>query len=197
MFTVPAFDALILFILLSLDKWDSRKELYKAIKEGDERAFKAFFEEHYDSLFVFLRSRNISREVSEDLIQKAFIYIWNNRHNIKPDLSLKAYLFRIAYTRMLNHVEQETHFLELDNHINGVSKTPHDIAEFNDLNKAFQKAISKMPEKRRIVFESCFLQDLTYRETAENLSVSIKTVENHMALAFRDLRKTLEIFKEN
>lgn len=196
MFTIPVFDALILLILLSINKWDSRKELYKAIKEGDERAFKAFFDKHYDSLFIFLRSRNISREVAEDLIQKAFIYIWKNRDKIKPELSLKAYLFRIAYTRMLNHIEQETHFLELDNNANGVSKTPHDVAEFNDLYKAFKKAISNMPEKRRIVFESCFLNDLTYRETAKNLSVSIKTVENHMALAFKDLRKTLEIFKE-
>ncbi|MDX1641423.1 MAG: sigma-70 family RNA polymerase sigma factor [Balneolaceae bacterium] len=196
MFTISVFDALLFFVLFSLDKWDSKEKLYKAIKEGDERAFRDFFNEHYDSLFIFLRSRNISREVAEDLIQKAFIYIWENRHNIKPDLSLKAYLFRTAYSRMLNYVEQKDHFVELDKQVNGISKTPHDTAEFNDLNKAFKEAIAEMPEKRRIVFESCFLNDLTYRETAENLSVSIKTVENHMALAFKDLRKTLEIFKK-
>ncbi|WP_234570732.1 RNA polymerase sigma factor [Rhodohalobacter sp. 614A] len=197
MFTVPTIEALILFILLSLDKWDSKKDLYKAIKDGDEKAFKVFFEEHYDSIFVFLRSRNVRRDVAEDLIQKAFIYIWKNRHKIKPELSLKAYLFRIAYTRMLNHIEQEHHFLELEKYTNGNSRTPQDLVEFKELNKAFRRAVSRMPEKRRIVFESCFLQDLTYRETAENLSVSIKTVENHMALAFKDLRKTLEVFKEN
>lgn len=197
MFTVPTIEALILFILLSLDKWDSKKDLYKAIKDGDEKAFKVFFEEHYDSIFVFLRSRNVRRDVAEDLIQKAFIYIWKNRHKIKPELSLKAYLFRIAYTRMLNHIEQENHFLELEKYTNGNSRTPQDLVEFKELNKAFRRAVSRMPEKRRIVFESCFLQDLTYRETAENLSVSIKTVENHMALAFKDLRKTLEVFKEN
>lgn len=196
MFVVPVFDILFLYIALSLEDRDDSKELYEAIKKGDEKAFQAFFNNHYDDLFVFLRSRNMSRDVAEDLIQKAFIYIWENKHKIKPDLSLKAYLFRIAYTRMLNYIEQEKKYVDFEEQVNGTSKTPHDSAEYTDLNEAFKKAISEMPEKRRLVFESCFLQDLTYRETAEILDISIKTVENHMALAFKDLRKELKFFKE-
>lgn len=197
MYLVPILDTILFAVLMGIQDSSARKELYAAIKNGDERAFKTFFDEYYDSLFVFLRSRNINREIAEDLIQKAFIYIWENRQKIKPDLSLKAYLFRIVYTRMINHTEQERHFLELEKHVNGTDKTPLDMTEYNDLVNAFQQAIEDMPEKRRLVFESCFLQELTYKETAENLSISVKTVENHMALAFRDLRETLKIFKEN
>ena len=191
---MPVMEALLLTILMNAREDSTQKEIYEAIKEGDEKAFKSFFENNYDSLFVYLRSRNIKQDVAKDIIQKAFIYIWENRQNIKPDLSLKAYLFRIIYTRMINHTEQERNFLELEKHANGIDKTPQDTAEYNDLYEAFRKAIEEMPEKRRLVFESCFIQELTYKETAEILSISVKTVENHMVLAFKDLREALKIY---
>lgn len=194
---LTSLELLLIFLALSIKENDTESELYEAIKKGNQKAFKAFFDEHYETLYLFLRNRNISRETAEDLIQKAFLYIWENRNNIKPELSLKSYLFRIAYTRMLNHFNQKKEYLDLNEDLNERSTTPEDAMEFNDLNKAFQEAVESMPKKRRMVFESCFIQDLTYKETAEALSVSVKTVENHMALAFRDLRKTLKIFNEN
>lgn len=187
---------LVFFIALAVDDFEDRAELYQAIKNGDEKAFKTFFDAHYDALFVFLRSRNIPKDIAEDLIQKAFLYIWEHRKNIKPNLSLKAYLFRIAYTRMLNHIEQDRNHLDIDDHINETTKTPLDSAEYQDLHTAFKEAITNMPERRRTVFESCFIEDLTYKETAELLSISVKTVENHMALAFKDLRKELKIYNK-
>jgi RNA polymerase sigma-70 factor (ECF subfamily) len=187
---------LLIFIALTSDRFDDESDLYKAIKHGDENAFKEFFDAHYDALFVFLRNRNISRESAEDLIQKAFLYIWEHRKRIKPDLSLKSYLYRIAYTRMLNYLEQEPNHANLDEHVNGTKKTPLDTIEYKDLNSAFEEAVSDLPERRRAVFESCFIEDLTYKETAEQLSISVKTVENHMALAFKDLRRKLEIYNK-
>lgn len=187
---------LFLFIALAADDSEASSEIYEAIKHGNEKAFKKFFDSHYDALFVFLRSRNIKRETAEDLIQKAFLYIWEHRERIKPNLSLKAYLYRIAYTRMLNHLEQTKDHLEIDDQIDGKTKTPHDAVEYNDLHSAFMEAVTNMPERRRAVFESCFIEDLTYKETAELLSISVKTVENHMALAFKDLREELKIYNE-
>ncbi len=187
---------LVLFIAFAADDSEASSELYKAIKQGDENAFKKFFDSHYDALFVFLRSRNIKREVAEDLIQKAFLYIWEHRERIKPNLSLKAYLFRIAYTRMLNYIEQSRDHVEIDDQMNGTTNTPQDAVEYNELKSAFREAVTNMPERRRAVFESCFIEDLTYKETAELLSISVKTVENHMALAFKDLREELKIYNK-
>lgn len=187
---------LVFFIAITTDRFENESALYQAIKEGDERAFKKFFDTHYDALFVYLRNRNITQHVAEDLIQKAFLYIWENRKRIKPNLSLKAYLYRIAYTRMLNHIDQNPNHADIDDLVKGTTNTPHDTAEYKDLLTSFKKAVSNMPERRRTVFESCFIKDLTYKETAKLLSISVKTVENHMALAFRDLREKLEIFNK-
>lgn len=172
------------------------RELAEQIKTGNHRAFRQFFDSHYDSLLYFLMSRNTDRANAEDLIQKAFIYIWEKRDNIDPDKSLRAYIFRIAYTRMLNH-HRDTKKFNNDEDIpeQEFSLTPEDTLQKSELDEAVAKAVASMPEKRGEVFTLCFMQQLTYKEAAEVLDVSPKTIENHMGLALKDIRRDLERFR--
>lgn len=195
--TSPLFEVSFLLVLLSLSDSSEKKQLYTAIKNGDEGAFKTFYDSQFDKLFIYLKNRGIQPDEAEDIIQKAFIYIWENRKKIKPGLSLKSYLYKIAYTRMINYVEQRKETSEWKDGLHANTNTPLDSIKHSDLNDAVKAAIRVMPERRRAVFEHCFLNELTYKETAEVLSISPKTVENHMALALRDIRKSLKIFKEN
>lgn len=171
------------------------QELYTAIKEGDQTAFKKFFDQHFDSLYSFLTHHQVHPDAAEDLIQTAFVYIWENRKKIKPGLSLKAYLFRIAYTRMINHFKSESRLTTIDDAPRVEKKDPADHLEYQDLKSSLDQAIEQLPEKRRVVFISCFLNELTYRETAEMLEISIKTVEAHMVLALKDIRSALQQFQ--
>jgi RNA polymerase sigma-70 factor (ECF subfamily) len=188
------------FVLIALatspaEEMDS-KALAQAIKVGNHEAFETFFDAHYDSLFRFLISNNTKREAAKDLIQKAFIYIWENRHRIDPEKSLRAYIFRIAYTRMLNHHRDHKKF-NTDEPVpdQQTDHTPEDMARANDLEQAIEHAIEQMPEKRGSVFQLCFIEDFTYREAAETLGVTKKTIENHMGLALKDMRKALKQFQ--
>lgn len=116
-----------------------------------------------------------------------------NRDSIDETKSLRAYLFRIAYTRMLNLFRDNSKFDK--------NQEVPDLAESNnsadepinrkELNRTIEKAISSMPDKRQEVFRLCFLQEFTYKEAAETLEVSVKTIENHMGLALKDLRSSL------
>lgn len=188
-------DTFFLLILFALASTSDSADLYKAIQNGDQDAFKDFFDNHYDNIFLYLLNRGMNQQEAEDLAQKAFVYIWENRKNIKPDLSLKSYLYRIAYTRMLNHFEQKKDTEELSEQLPLKHANPEENVEYRELQSALKKAIEKMPERRRAVFEHCFIQELSYRETAEVLSINRKTVENHMVLAYRDIRESLKIFK--
>jgi len=189
-------DTFFLLILFALASASDTADLYKAIQNGDQDAFKSFFDNHYENIFLYLINRGMNKQEAEDLTQKAFIYIWETRKNIKPGLSLKSYLYRIAYTRMLNHFKQKKDTDELPDQLLMKSVNPEENTEYLELKSALKKAIEKMPERRRAVFEHCFIQELSYRETAEVLSISKKSVENHMALAFRDIREMLKIFKK-
>jgi len=194
---IPQPIELLLFLLLisKLDKKES-ENLYSAIKNGDQKAFKDFYNSHFESLYNYVKSKGVQSDAAEDLIQKAFIYIWEKRENIRPDQSLKAYLFRIAYTRTINYMKGE----KTDQLLYGTYKdddpSPLENLQYKDLDQSLIQAIKKMPEKRRAVFEHCFINEFTYIETAEILDIAPKTVENHMGYALKDIRNMLKPFLE-
>jgi len=189
-------ESVLLLFLFAISDNKERQELYEAIKNGDQNAFKTFYDSNFEKLFVYLKNRGIRSDAAEDIIQKAFIYIWENRQKIDSSRSLRAYIYRIAYTRMLNYLDQKKESTEWDETFKKNEATPHQDAEYSDLKSSFKRALNSMPERRRAVFEHCFIQELTYKETAEVLSISPKTVENHMALAFKDMRSSLNDFQK-
>lgn len=184
---------LLLILSASLDSESNKTEIYIKIKNGDQKAFKKFFDSHHAELFRYLRQRGVAKEAAEDLIQKAFIYIWENRDQINEHKSLRAYLFRIAYTRMLNLFRDNEKYdrdQELPDLSSSEFKTDQEIHR-QELNQTIENAISAMPEKRQQVFRLCFLQEFSYKDAAQTLEVSVKTIENHMGLALKDLRESL------
>jgi len=162
------------------------------IKEGDESAFKTFFDRYHGLLFRYLKRRHVPDDVSEDLTQVAFITIWNKRSDIDEQKSLRAFLFKIAHNRALNFFRDTARFVDDPvDHEQAGTQNPEEEADFRKLQQSLYLAIQALPERRRAVFELCFLNEMTYRETAEILNISIKTVENQMGHALKSIRKAL------
>lgn len=187
-----------LLILLALKNEGNHDdpELLLAIKAGNHKAFKTFFKNHYAFLYHFLLKKGMSEQQSEDLVQQAFILIWEKRSEINVKKSLRAYLFKIAYTRMLNVIRDNSKFEDEATDIEGDSSYEPDHSIHNtELANAIEKAIQSMPNKRQTVFRLCFIQEFTYRDAADILNISHKTVENHMGLALKELRNKLISFK--
>ena len=196
MVTSAALQITLLALASSSHESMDRTDLARQIKQGNHKAFQSFFDAHYDSLFRFLVSKHTTPEAAKDLIQKAFVYIWEHRKNIDPQKSLRAYLFKIGYTRMLNHHRDNKKFSdEVSVPEQEYTLTPEDQARASDLRDAINQAIGQMPEKRRAVFQLCFMEDLTYKEAARVLNVTPKTIENHMGLAFKDMRGALQEYR--
>jgi RNA polymerase sigma-70 factor (ECF subfamily) len=182
-----------IFVFLALEIPDESKRIALQIKRGDPKAFKFFYDTHHKSVYRFLIARNVREEAAEDLVQQAFIWIWENRSSIDPEKSLKAYLFRIGYTRMLNQIRDNAKMMESDVYevqAEASESTDADILNA-ELRIKIQSVIASMPEKRRAVFELCYLQEMSYKQVAEILEMSVKTVENHMGLALKYLREQL------
>ncbi len=183
---------LLVYLAVNIAEGADDAVLAKRIKDGDHHAFKQFFDRYHGSLVSYLKRRGIDGETAEDIVQNAYIFIWERRSEIDPNKSLRAFLFRIGYTRALNHFRDTAKFdgkADLDLHTSQTKTSAK--AEFNLTNQHLQKAIQSLPEKRRAVFELCFLEDLTYRETAQTLGISIKTVENQMAHALKSIRAAM------
>ncbi len=191
-----------LIILLASQDADELNdpELALKIKNGDHEAFKEFFDRYHAYLMNFLMKRGTAKEAAKDLVQQAFVTIWEKRSEIDETKSLRSFLFRIAYTRMLNLFRDHKKFDE-EAEPENEDTTSIDIGEdekesrAKELNTAIENAISSMPDKRQEVFRMCFIQEFTYKETAQVLDVSVKTVENHMGLALKDMRKLLKDYR--
>ncbi|SHK57286.1 RNA polymerase sigma factor [Rhodothermus profundi] len=172
-------------------------ELARRIRAGDQQAFRLFFERYYAFLLHYLERMGVPSAVAEDLVQQAFLAVWERRAQIDPNRSLRAFLFRIGHNRALNHfrdtrrLSQQAELPELSDPAPGADRQ----TDAGFLQARLQEAIARLPERRRAVFELCFLQELTYREAAEVLGISPKTVENQMAQALRQLRAALSDFR--
>lgn len=172
--------------------------LTRRIRQGDARAFRAFFDRYHGLLYRYLRKRGVPGDVTEDLVQLAFLTIWERRADLDDGQSLRAFLFKIGYNRALNHFRDTARFVDVDQtDLDGPSAAPgqdHEAA-LHLMQRTLDEAVAALPERRRLVFELCFLEGLTYREAAEIMDVSIKTVENQMGHALKAIREAMALYR--
>lgn len=185
--------AIFFFLALASRYPDDHGNLSAKIKSGDKAAFESFYRKHSSALTSFMRSKGLNQQEAEDLLQQAFLIIWENRIDIDPNRSLRSFLFTTAYRRMLNIFRDKKDTVpEYAYRLTSDGQNPEESTETKEAIHQLHSALEKMPDKRRSVFELCYMQEFTYREAAEALGVTRKTVENHMALALKDLRKALK-----
>lgn len=171
--------------------------LAAALRAGDRTAFRAFFERHHGELLRYLRYRNVPDEQAEDLVQQAFVTVWERRESLRDDGSVRGLLFRIAYSRALNHFRDTSRLDRAQgDELPGAEPGPDMYAESRLIRERLEAAVAALPERRRAVFELCMLEGLSYREASEALDISAKTVENQMAHALRAVRAALSIHRE-
>jgi RNA polymerase sigma-70 factor, ECF subfamily len=155
-------DFLLLYLAVSGSTGLNDRDLARRIRNGDLEAFRQFFEEHKALLAGFLRKRQVPDDVAGDIIQNAFITIWERRSEIDENKSLRAYLFRISYTRALNHFRDTAKFtgshLHDDSPLLHIPKSdqagPEQQADHAIIRDALDRIIAGMPEKRRAVLSS-------------------------------------------
>jgi RNA polymerase sigma-70 factor, ECF subfamily len=185
----------LLLLGLALREDPDGSDLARRIRDGDREAFRIFFDRHHERLYGYICSRGVPDDAAADLVQNAFVYIWTHRASIDPEKSLRAYLFRIGYTRALNHVRDtaaEEGGADLDARVNEQGTSPEAETQVRLLRETVDAAIAELPERRRAAFTLCFIDGLSYREAAEVLDVTRKTIENHISHALRDLREALD-----
>jgi len=170
------------------------KILFAKIQKGNENAFEQIFKAYYGYLCLF-SSRIIEDEIAaEEIVQEFFVKFWEKRANIEIESSIKNYLFRSVKNLCLNHIKHKKVRAQYAQHI--ISEAEKNQFRDNyvevDLQKKIEESIDSLPEKRRKIFRLSREEGLKYREIAEKLNISIKTVEAQMGLAIKHLRNKLK-----
>jgi RNA polymerase sigma-70 factor (ECF subfamily) len=171
-----------------------KKQLFLEISKGSHEAFAHFFEIYEKRMYGFLYKMFRSREEVEELMQIVFVKVWENRATINHELSPNAYVFKIARNCALNMLRQKAYKLLLEKQLIENSNIIEDgetplIDE--DLKRHIESLVTNIPERRREIFKLRYEKDLSYKEIAEQLSISENTVNTQISLALNYLRKEL------
>ena len=176
----------------------SDQELISILQKGNDQAIDILFRRHYSfvcqAVYRILKDRN----TAEDIAQEVFFGLWKKRENLNITISVKAYLKRTAINKALNFIrDQKIKFDDKEEqlpHLTSNQSTTQQHLEAEDLQKKIDEAIDSLPEKCRLVFTLSRFEEMSYKEIADHLDISIKTVENQISKALKVLRSILGPF---
>jgi RNA polymerase sigma-70 factor (ECF subfamily) len=154
--------------------------------------FEQLFKDHYNSLYYFAYSIVNDNELAKDLVNDSFEEIWNRRKKLDISYSLKSFLYRVVRNKCLNHLkkqEVEQKYIDRAKHI---SDETDEYRNYEEVMIEIMKAIEQLPEQGRKVFTKCFIENLSYKEAAEELNVSVNTIKTHVTNSLRRLRNDLD-----
>ena len=164
------------------------------IKAGDRSAFRALFHAQYPGVCQTIHRYIADPGLTEDLAQEVFVRFWNKRDKIDVSSNPGAYLRRMGVNEALAHLRKKTRFQadELPIHLPGyLAADADEQLGANELQSRINAAVATLPERCRLVFELSRYEELSNREIAEQLDISVKTVENQMTKALKTLRTEL------
>lgn len=170
-------------------------EAVKALRNGDRAAFRYLFDRYYDRLVAYITTYTHDKWLSEDIVQQAFINLWNDKAKLDERKSPKAYLYAIAYNRYIDAVKGVKKREKLLDQVWERALRDRIQEDTEIMEKRIQKMrqiIEALPPKCKEIIQMNKLQGLKYKEIAEQLGVSIKTVESQMRIAFTKIRKAFE-----
>lgn len=157
---------------------------------------KALFVNNYGLVCSSINRVVQDKNLSEDIAQEVFIKFWNKSQQLNIETSITSYLRKMAINEAISYLRKKKRRpqeKELPEHFD--FQEPQNIVN-NLIGKETQirinEAINQLPPKCRLVFQLSRFEELSYREIAEKLDISIKTVENQMSKALKFLRLVLK-----
>ena len=172
------------------------QQLITSLQNGEEQAMDILFRRHYSFICRAVYRVLKDSSLAEDIAQEVFYGLWKKRENLVITSSVQAYLKRAAINKSLNYIrDQKIKFDDEDQipQLSNNQSTTQQQLEADDLQKAINEAIGNLPEKCRLVFTLSRFEEMRYREIADQLNISIKTVENQISKALKILRSTLDV----
>lgn len=164
----------------------------------DDRAFEQLFKSHYKALHSYASVMLRDEDTAEEIVQSMFLKFWEKRSLLNIQTSIKAYLYKCVHNDSLNYLKHQTIKTKYQNYAVQSMNDHHEPAssrvELTELELRLHQALKELPEQCRTIFQMSRFEELKYREIADRLGLSVKTIENQMGKALKILRIKLADF---
>ena len=159
----------------------------------DQAGFEQLFDAYYDELQHFIFFKIGDTEIAEDIIQDAFLKLWEMRSSVRVETA-RALLYTIAANMFANRYKRMKLKLKLQQTIveDRTFETPEFEMELKEFDQKLQRVLSGLNENNRTVFLMNRMEQMTYSEIASALNISVKAVEKRMKKALEHVRKEIE-----
>lgn len=173
----------------------SDTELFYRIQKGDEKAFTLAYELYNKLIYVLSYRYLMDEDRAKDVVQYVFVKLWEYRADLNVGISLKNFLFTMAKNHILNLIRNENSALEkqyeIAQQVSGYEDDLIEKLERREQMELFYQALAKLPEQKKKICMMKIREEMSNKEIAERLNVSINTVKTHYAEALKLLRREL------
>lgn len=172
----------------------SDKHLIRAIKGGDTKSFDELFEKYYDRYFSFACALLHDENAAEDVLQNVFLKIWIGRDRLDETRNLESYLLVSVRNEIFDHLRLKYNQTSVYDDVSEKEDMSADIEAgiaLSETSLIMNQMISQMPPQRQRVFMMSRYENMSSMEIADRLGLSVRTVDNHIYLALRDLKQII------
>jgi RNA polymerase sigma-70 factor, ECF subfamily len=167
--------------------------LWNKIKSGDNAAFEILFQSYYTILCLFAKRYTHDMNLSKEIVQDLFVYLWEHRDKLSINISIKAYLYRAVRFNALRRLENEKKLgIRMDIIPEPDDPEFNDHLEYAELQTQISEAIEALPEQCQHIFKLSRFEQLKYAEIAEKLNLSVKTIEAQISKALRMIHLSID-----
>lgn len=167
----------------------------RKIKKGDKKAFEKLFLRFYDPLCKFAWRYLKSSHISEEIVQDVFLSVWESRESLNSEKNIKSYLYQAVRNEALNHLKHQDVAKKYNKQIEWLNSASisqnHKFEEASEFILAARKAINELPDGAQKIYKLNRKDGLTYKEIAQVLDISPRTVESQMSRTLKKLRESL------
>lgn len=174
---------------------EQEKILIAGLIQDDESAFCELYALYKNRLMFFAMKFLKSKEFAEDVFQDAFTSVWQNRRFLNPDSPFAPYVYTIVKNRILNLLagiekEQQLKNIILSGSVDMTNDTEDKILD-DDLNQLLEKALLDLTLQQRRIFDMSRKEMKSHKEIAEELNISVYTVQQHISASLKVIRSYL------
>lgn len=167
-------------------------ELVALLVRDNEAAFSELYVRYKNKLYYFVFHLLKSKEETNDIVQEIFIRIWESRSFINPDLSFSSFLYTMARNRILNYFRD----IDIDEKVKEILATQKAKEEeaidtqiiYTEYQEILRNAISRLPPKRQKIFNMSRIENMSHKEIAAQLGISVNTVQEHISEALKFIK---------
>lgn len=176
------------------DNSEERQLLARLIR-GDMAGYEVLFHRYYPTFFTFIKGMTKDSALSEDIAQNIFMKVWINRETLDAEKSIRNYLFVLAKYEVYNYFRSKSRLVvPIDSGVEVKAPQFNDTYETIALKETIdivEDIVNRMPPRRQNIFRMSRFKHIPNKEIADELNLSVRTVEKHLELAIRELRTHL------